>query len=154
MPIVSENEHDLLECPAQTILCPVNTVGVMGSGLAYYFRMLSEPFFLKYKELCLTRKFTIRTLWLYKPKPEENIPYWFLAFPTKQNWTMPSKVEWVEDNLKRLVEAIPKKGITSLGVPYLGCGKGGLDYQKVVRPLLYKYLDPLDIPVHICERKF
>lgn len=147
--IVSENVHDLFECGAQTLVCPVNTVGVMGNGLAHYFKVVSPEFFQKYRSMCTMKKFKITSLWLY---PHEDVQ--FLAFPTKQHWSQPSKAEWIETNLKKFVETYKAKGITSLAIPHVGCGKGGLSYEHTVRPLLFKYLDPLDIPVHICIRLF
>lgn len=147
--IVSENVHDLFETDAQTLVCPVNTVGVMGSGLAHFFKTLSPDFFRRYAALCRARTFRIYTLWLF-PFGENK----FLAFPTKQHWSQPSKSEWIEANLKKLAESYEQRGITSLAIPHVGCGLGGLDYEQTVRPLLYKYLDPLPIPVHICKRMF
>ena len=39
-------------------------------------------------------------------------------------------------------------GITSLAVPPLGCGEGGLEW-RVVGPTLYRHLSRLDIPVEL-----
>lgn len=147
--IVSENVHDLFECGAQTLFCPVNVAGVMGNGLACYFKAIAPQFFERYRTLCRTKQLRLDTLWIY---PHEK--HFFVAFPTKQHWSQPSKEEWIERNLQKFVQTYKEKGITSVAVPHLGCGQGGLSYEKTVRPLLYKYLDPLDIPVHICIRLF
>jgi O-acetyl-ADP-ribose deacetylase (regulator of RNase III) len=69
-------------------------------------------------------------------------PRWIINFPTKRNWWQPTKFEWVEDGLADLRKLILEKNIHSIALPPLGCGHGGLDWQKV-RPLIEKMLGDL-----------
>ena len=60
----------------------------------------------------------------------------------------PSKIEWIERGLQNFVKNYKKWNITSIAWPKLGCTNGKLDWENEVKPLMFKYLQPLDI---ICE---
>ena len=48
----------------------------------------------------------------------------------------------------RKIENYNELNITSLAIPALGCGNGGLEW-KDVGPMLYQHLLQLDIPVEL-----
>jgi len=148
--IVFEGRGDIFACRSQTITCPTNAVGAMGSGLALAFRKRVPGLFSYY-----VKEFPRRST----PPPDEllhklltyRVPdgRQVLLFPTKGHWKYPSKAAWIQSNLITLAHDYEKMGISSLAVPALGCGKGGLDYKKDVRPMLMEYLDPLPLHVEI-----
>lgn len=142
--IVYEGPGDLLKSKMQTLVIPVNTVGVMGAGLAYPIRQRFPSLFLDYRKFCKEGSFKIDTFLLKRISPTKKI----LLFPTKKNWKNPSKLEWVEANLKKFSETYKQHDITSVAFPAVGCGHGNLDWDDV-RALMYKYLDPISIPVEI-----
>lgn len=72
-----------------------------------------------------------------------------LCLPTKANWWDDSRYTQVDSIIRKLAEEYRELGIRSLAIPPVGCGLGRLDYVLALRPLLYKYYDPLDIPVKI-----
>lgn len=136
-------EGDLFSSPAQVIVNTVNTVGVMGKGVALSFKKRYPDMFQHYKNTCEKRLLTIGKLMLfYEPD------HWILLFPTKENWRNPSKMEYIEKGLMKFVNTYAEKGITSIAFPRLGCGNGGLDW-KDVKPLMEKYLNPLPIDVYV-----
>ena len=53
----------------------------------------------------------------------------------------------VNDLIAAIVIANPL--VKSIAIPKLGCGCGGLDWKKQVRPLMVKYLASNDIPIDI-----
>lgn len=133
----------LLESRAQTLVNAVNTVGVMGKGLAHEFKLRNPTMFQRYREICNQRALDIGKLWLWKGSRQ-----WVLNFPTKRSWRQPSKLEYIEAGLKKFVQEYESKGIREVAFPRLGCGNGGLDWEEV-RPLMEKYLRPLPIMVYI-----
>lgn len=135
---------DLFQSPAQVLVNTVNTVGVMGKGIALEFKQLFPNMFNQYRELCESGKFTIGTLWLYKTPNK-----WVLNFPTKQHWRNPSKIEYIEAGLAKFVESYSRMGIHSIAFPPIGCGNGRLDFKTEVQPLMEKYLRRLPIEVFI-----
>lgn len=135
---------NLFQSPAQVLVNTVNTVGVMGKGVALEFKRLFPEMYQQYRDLCEQGKFQVGMLWLYK-----NPQKWVLNFPTKKHWRSPSKVEYVEAGLKKFVQVYSDWGIHSIAFPPLGCGNGQLDFETQVRPLMEKYLKNLPIDVFI-----
>lgn len=136
-------EGDIFDSPAQVIVNTVNTVGVMGKGLALSFKKRYPDMFESYKKVCEKHQLTIGKLMLY-----QEADHWILLFPTKENWRNPSKLEYIEKGLMKFVNTYAEKHITSIAFPKLGCGNGELDW-KSVQPLMERYLKPLPIDVYI-----
>lgn len=139
----------LFESPAQTLVNTVNTVGVMGKGIAAEFKRRYPEMYEAYRGFCEQRLLAVGKLQLYR-SPNK----WVLNFPTKEDWRRPSKLEWIELGLKKFVSTYTDQGITSIAFPMLGCGNGQLQWDDV-RPVMERYLKPLTIPVfvHLAEPK-
>lgn len=135
---------DIFQSPAQVLVNAVNTVGVMGKGIAFEYKRLFPEMFVEYRKLCEDGKFHVGTLWLYKTENK-----WVLNFPTKQHWRQPSRIEYIETGLKKFVDSYSRMGIHSIAFPPLGCGNGQLDFKTEVQPLMEKYLRNLPIEVFI-----
>lgn len=135
---------NLFHSPAQVLVNTVNTVGVMGKGVALEFRRLFPEMYNQYRDLCERGAFRVGQLWLYR-SPRK----WVLNFPTKQHWRAPSRVEYIEAGLQKFVEVYAGWGIHSIAFPPLGCGNGQLDFDTQVRPLMERYLSPLPIDIFI-----
>ena len=137
-------QGDLFQSPAQVLVNTVNTVGVMGKGVALQFKRHFPDMYARYRELCEKGNFDVGSLWLYK-SPNK----WVLNFPTKRHWRQPSRLEDVESGLRKFVETYSSMGIHSIAFPPLGCGNGQLDFSSQVQPLMEKYLQPLPIEVFV-----
>lgn len=135
---------NIFDSPAQTLVNAVNTVGVMGKGIAQDYKQRYPEMFKRYKAFCDAGTLTIGKLYLYKGPNK-----WVLNLPTKLHWRNPSKPEYVEAGLKKFAETYSDSGITSISFPQLGTGNGGLDWGSVVRPMMERYLDPIAIPVYV-----
>lgn len=134
---------DIFKSPAQVLVNTVNTVGVMGKGVALEFKKQYPDMFNAYERVCNEKLLDIGKLMLWKGSDK-----WILLFPTKKHWRNPSKIEYIEEGLKKFEETYLEKGITSIAFPRLGCGNGGLNWSDV-QPLMEKYLKRLPIPVFI-----
>lgn len=139
-------QQDIFKSPAQVIVNTVNTVGVMGKGIAKRYKEIYPDMYKQYQKFCEQHLLDIGKLWIYKSDKK-----WILNFPTKKHWRNPSKIEYIEQGLKKFVETYEEKGVISISFPQLGCGNGGLDWENEVRPLMEKYLKdlPIDVFVHI-----
>jgi len=135
----------LFSSPAQVLVNTVNIEGVMGKGIALEFKKTFPEMFTQYQALCEKGKIDIGTLWIYKTDHK-----WVLNFPTKKSWRSPSKPEYIEAGLRRLVEEFNDLKIYSIAFPALGCGNGELDWVTTVKPLMESYLRavPADIFIH------
>lgn len=137
---------NILESSSQCLVNPINTVGVMGRGLALDFKRAYPSMFDSYKRRCDQGVFKVGRIMFYRGTGDGHI---ICLFPTKEHWRTPSKLEYIEDGLKAFVKYYAEWNITSAAFPKLGCGLGGLDWEHHVRPLMERYLNDLDIPVEI-----
>ena len=71
-----------------------------------------------------------------------------LFFPTKDHWKDPSKYEYIDSGLSYFAKNYKALKITSCAFPRIGCGLGGLDWEKV-KALLEKHLGDLDIEIEV-----
>lgn len=137
---------NLFTSNAKVLVNTVNTVGVMGKGIAADFKKIYPKMFEEYKTLCENGKFDIGELYLYKTSNK-----WVLNFPTKKHWKSPSTVEYIELGLQKLIEQATKLQLTDIAMPKLGCGNGGLNWETQVKPIVEKYLKKSPINVSIYD---
>jgi len=135
----------VFDSPAHTIVNPVNCVGVMGKGLALAIKSRYPKVFDKYVIACESGEMGIGKLQLVKTTDR-----WILNFPTKKHWRGASKLEFIEAGLNKFVKTYRRRHIASVAFPPLGCGHGGLKWDKV-EPLMRRYLEGLDnIEIFFC----
>ena len=135
---------NLFKSPAHVLVNTVNTVGVMGKGVAKEFKRLFPDMFQQYRNLCEDKKFDIGNLFLYRTDNK-----WVLNFPTKKHWRNPSRPEYIEKGLKKLVSIYLDVGIYDLAMPLIGCGHGELDWPTQVKPIIEKYMKKIPIDVFV-----
>lgn len=72
--------------------------------------------------------------------------------PAPAKGTHPGRahLEYVNHALHALVKEIEREKITSLALPRLATGVGGLDWQQV-RPLIDRHLGSLNMPIYLYE---
>ena len=143
-------QGNLLEAPAEAIVNTVNTVGVMGKGIALMFKEAFPDNFQRYEEACKEKAVRVGHMFVTENLAIDG-PRWIINFPTKQHWRKPAKLQWVIDGLADLRRVIEEKGIHSVAVPPLGCGNGGLDWAEV-RPEIERALGGMmDVDVLVYE---
>ena len=135
---------DLFQSPAKVLVNTVNTVGVMGKGVALKFKRIYPEMFEAYRNHCERGNLEIGRLFLYKTPNK-----WILNFPIRTHWRSPSREEYIEAGLAKFRARCPEMGITSIAFPELGCGNGGLDFETQVKPLMERYLGSLSVPTFL-----
>jgi O-acetyl-ADP-ribose deacetylase (regulator of RNase III) len=136
---------NLFESSATVLVNPVNTVGVMGAGLALVFRQKYPAMFADYAAACRRLELPAGGLHLWQSPTGT----WVVNLATKQHWKAPSKLEWVEEGLTRLalwLKTLPSD--TTVAVPALGCGLGNLRWEEV-EPRIVHHLSPLSQRVEV-----
>jgi len=134
-------EGNLLEANADALVNTVNTVGVMGKGVALMFKDAFPENFKAYEKACKEKR--VRLGEMFVTEREDLLgPKWIINFPTKGHWKYPSQIKWIEDGLADLARVIEDKKIQSIAIPPLGSGNGGLQWTDV-RPLIEKVLGSL-----------
>lgn len=141
-------DGDLLATNAEALVNTVNTVGVMGKGIALQFKLAFPDNYAAYEAACKREEVCIGKMFVFH---RENNPRIIINFPTKRHWKGKSKIEDVQSGLKALIEVVKKEHIESIAVPPLGCGNGGLDWREV-RPLIEQAFAELpDVKVQLFD---
>jgi O-acetyl-ADP-ribose deacetylase (regulator of RNase III) len=121
----------LLAAPAEALVNTVNTVGIMGRGIALQFKQAYPAMFREYERACKARELKLGSVHVFDLGGLVGGPRWIINFPTKGHWRAESRILDFETGLKDLVLTIRKLHIRSIAIPPLGCGNGGLDWNKV-----------------------
>lgn len=137
--MVTLTKGNLLEADVEAVVNTVNTVGIMGKGIALMFKDKFPENFRAYARACEANEVRVGEMFVTE-NHELFGPRWIINFPTKTHWRVKTKIEWVEDGLRDLVRVIHEKNIRSIAIPPLGCGNGGLDWSEV-RPLIVAALE-------------
>jgi O-acetyl-ADP-ribose deacetylase (regulator of RNase III) len=141
MAIVEHRQGDLLSADVETLVNTVNSVGVMGKGVALQFRKAFPDNFRAYERACRAgevypgRMFVFETGQLTGPRLIVN-------FPTKRHWRGKARMEYIDTGLVDLVSVLERFDVRSVAIPSLGCGNGGLRWAEV-RPRIEAALKPL-----------
>ena len=149
--MITFTEGNLLKANTEALVNTVNTVGVMGKGIALMFKEAFPENFRAYSAACETEEIKVGQIFATERKDLMGGPKWIINFPTKQHWRNPSKIEWIKDGLQDLARFIREHKISSIALPPLGSGNGGLDW-KSVRPLIEAAMGTLeDVQVIVYE---
>lgn len=126
--MIQYTQGNLVASQADAIVNTVNTVGVMGKGIALMFKEAFKANYLAYQEACKRGEVQVGRMFV-----TERIgrPRWIVNFPTKKHWRHPSKLSWVIEGLADLRRVIEERQIRSIALPPLGCGSGGLLWNDV-----------------------
>ncbi|MFH1159471.1 MAG: macro domain-containing protein [bacterium] len=131
---------NLLEAETEALVNTVNTIGIMGKGVALQFKdTFPENYKLYYKavksgEIKIGRVFVTQVRTLQGDR-------YIINFPTKTHWRNPSKIEYISQGLDDLKRVIRQLFIQSIALPPLGCGNGRLDWTLVKTEIENKLSD-------------
>ncbi|ENV70692.1 MULTISPECIES: macro domain-containing protein [Acinetobacter] len=133
---------NLLDAPVEALVNTVNTVGVMGKGIALMFKERFPKNMAAYSQACKAGQ--VVTGQMFVTETDELIgARWIINFPTKQHWRDKSKIEWIDTGLQALKAFIIDHQVKSIAIPPLGAGNGGLSWS-VVKPRIEAALSELD----------
>jgi len=142
-------QGNLLNADVDALVNTVNTVGVMGKGIALMFKERFPENFKLYKAACKRDEVQVGRMFV-TASTQLSGPRWIINFPTKKHWRHRSKIEWVAEGLKDLQAVIAEKDIRSIAIPPLGSGNGGLDWVEV-RALIESSLGDVNVDVIVYE---
>ena len=123
-------QGNLLDAKVEALVNTVNTVGVMGKGIALMFKEAFPDNFRSYEDACKRKEVKIGRMFVTERRAFEG-PRWIINFPTKKHWRQPSKMEWISEGLQDLRRVIQEHKIRSIALPPLGAGNGQLEWPKV-----------------------
>lgn len=140
---------NLLDAPVEALVNTVNTVGVMGKGIALMFKERFPANMRAYAEAC--KQGDVVTGKMFITQTGELLgPRWIVNFPTKQHWRNPAQMAWIQDGLQDLRAWLQAQQVSSIAIPPLGAGNGGLPWPEV-KQAIETALGDLDIDILLYE---
>ncbi len=147
--MITFTQGNLLAARAEALVNTVNTVGVMGKGIALMFKERFDENFRRYAAACKAKE--VQTGKMFVTQVHElDGPRWIVNFPTKQHWRAPSRMEWIVEGLQDLKRFLIEQQVKSIAIPPLGAGNGGLEWVEV-REQIEQALGDLDIDILVFE---
>jgi O-acetyl-ADP-ribose deacetylase (regulator of RNase III) len=148
--MIHYTQGNLLDADAEAIVNTVNTVGVMGKGIALMFKERFPKNMADYAKACKAKE--VQTGKMFVTETGELMgPKWVVNFPTKQHWRANSKMEWVTSGLDDLKRFILEHDVKSIAIPPLGAGNGKLDWKDVKPEIEQRLSDLEDVDILIYE---
>ncbi len=146
--MISFKKDDLLKAKTEAIVNTVNTVGIMGKGIALQFKERFPKNYSLYKKASENGEIKIGKMFITELERRRDHPYFIINFPTKRDWRENSRLSYINEGLDDLIEVINEYKISSISIPPLGCGNGGLDWNDV-KPLMEKKLSRLSVGIEV-----
>jgi len=128
--MIYKAEGDLLSADVEALVNTVNTVGVMGKGIALQFKQAFPDNYSAYEAACKRGEVQLGKMFVFHRNTFSN-PRVIVNFPTKKHWRGRSKLKDIESGLRALIQFVKSEKIQSIAIPPLGCGNGGLDWNDV-----------------------
>lgn len=132
---------NLLDAPTEALVNTVNTVGVMGKGIALQFKERFPGNFKIYADACKKGEVRVGKMLVVRENTLNGEKI-IVNFPTKTEWFKKSQYRYIEEGLIDLAKVIAEHKIKSIAIPPLGCGNGGLKWD-MVQPMMDQYLGHL-----------
>lgn len=150
--MITLTSGDIFESNTDALVNPVNCVGVMGAGLALEFKKKFPENYRTYKATC-DAGLMKPGLMCFHDYGILSTPRYIINFPTKDHWKEQSKSWYIESGLAALYLYVKDHGIESIAIPALGCGLGGLDWNKVKSLIEQTFTDLENVNVLVYEPK-
>ena len=148
--MIHYEKGNILESSAEALVNTVNTQGIMGKGIALQFKKAFPHNFKVYKDACSIGGLAPGKLLIVKDQDLLGGSKWIINFPTKTSWRKPSEYEYIERGLDELVKRLPEISVSSLALPPLGSGNGGLDWNKV-KGIIENKLSKITVDITVFE---
>ena len=147
--MITYHKGDLLKDDADCLVNTVNTVGIMGKGVALAFKNAFPHNYLTYRNAFAAKQLAIGRLLVVQDSNLLLGQKIIINFPTKTHWRLPSEYSYIVQGLEALKSYLSENDVRSVALPAPGCGHGGLDWDKVKLLIEGKLAGlPLDIRVY------
>lgn len=125
--MIEYKDGDIFASDCEAWCNPVNCVGVMGAGLAREFRQRFPAMFEAYTDHCDRDLLSLGGVFSWQN--ESPPPLVIICVATKNHFRDRSTQQGVLRCLENISSECHRLGITSVAIPALGCGLGGLPWD-------------------------
>jgi O-acetyl-ADP-ribose deacetylase (regulator of RNase III) len=149
--MIEINRGNLLEARVEALVNTVNTVGVMGKGIALQFKEAFPEMFRDYAMACKGGNVRLGKMHIFDLGGLMGDRRWIINFPTKGHWRERSRLADIEAGLEDLVDTVRRLEIRCIAIPPLGCGNGGLNWADVRPRIEAAFANLSDVGVLLFE---
>ncbi|MBI2263604.1 MAG: macro domain-containing protein [Armatimonadetes bacterium] len=132
--MITLSKGNILATDAEVLVNTVNCEGYMGKGIALQFKKAFPENFKAYERACRAGEVKPGSMFVFATGSMIN-PRYIINFPTKRKWREKSRIVDIKSGLHALAEEVHRLNVSSIAVPPLGCGLGGLKWGTV-KPLI------------------
>lgn len=125
---ITDQTGNIFTTQAQAIGHGVNTKGVMGAGIAFSVRLMYPEVYLEYRELCELG--ALQPGGVYTAL-DENSGRYIVNLASQDAPGANARLEWLRASLSRALDELTELEVTSLALPRIGAGIGGLEWPEV-----------------------
>ncbi|MCD6283217.1 macro domain-containing protein [bacterium] len=155
MPALIVDGKNMFRSKSDALVCPANSVGVMGKGIALEFKKRFPEIVRPYVRACKLGVLKPGHIMMVRIDVQPNLfehrrPS-VVIFTTKDHWEDPSRLEWIESGLADLRSHCREWDLRTISMPQIGCGLGGLSWDDV-QPLVHKYFDDAKVTLKVYTR--
>lgn len=146
MDYFSHHKGDMFQSEKGVYAHGVNTVGVMGAGIARQFKANYPAMYTSYKYACDTGALTPGNVLYVTISDTHHIA----NIASQRVPGADARLSWLSLGLNDTYQEMNFRGHNDLGLalPQIGCGIGGLDWETV-RPLIEDYANYYEIETEI-----
>jgi O-acetyl-ADP-ribose deacetylase (regulator of RNase III) len=150
MTMLHEVSGDILLSGAQAIAHGVAPNDGHNQGLAHSLRASWPAMYKDFRHFCQTTHPKTGTMWAWAGAEGARVVSLFTQDAAYDHGAKPGRAsaENLNHALKALRKWVETEGVTSLALPRLATGVGGMNWDEV-RPLIEKHLGDLSVPVYL-----
>ena len=148
--MLHEVSGDILLTRAQAIAHGVAPNDAFNQGLALGLRESWPAMYKEFRQFCQTTHPKAGTVWAWAGAEATRVVSLFTQDAAYDHGAKPGRAsaENLNHALKALRKWVETEGVTSLALPRLATGVGGMNWDEV-HPLIEKHLGDLSIPVYV-----
>lgn len=120
--------------------------GSMDAGIGLTFKKRWPQMAQEYQTLCADNRFHLGDVFAWS---DEVVTIYNLA--VQENWKSRAQLAALKRALLHMVEIAPRAGVKRIGLPRLGTGLGGLDWQRV-RSVLQEIGDSTEVELVVFDK--
>lgn len=128
MAALIHKQGDLFNTEAHGIGHGVNTLGVMGHGIAVKFRDIFPEMYQQYRHFCETKQLVPGTTFIYEPEDG----YFVYNIASQDMPGANARLEWLRAGLEGALKHADLVDLGTLALPRIGAGIGGLVWEDVL----------------------
>lgn len=131
-PRIIESDGDIFDSGCTALVSPVDAVtGAQGKGLALEFKKRWPERCEAYRQECRAGRVEPGAVIV-----DSGAKPWILFAATKRHWREASTLSYVRACLREIAFVVRSEHISSIAIPALGCGLGGLSWSVVREDIL------------------